>query len=176
MNKQTHRFHKILPLLLAVTLLAFTTVSMAGDRGRSKLPTITDIAETTEGFGILYAALDAAGLDGVFDGKRNFTVFAPTDDAFEDLLDDLGIDAGDLLGDKDLLVAVLSYHVTRGDRNAASVLGAGALKMLDGNITSIEVTNEGAMIEDAVITTPNVRAANGVIHIIDKVIIPPGLL
>jgi len=176
MNTQTLSSHKTLTLMLSLLLLAFTSVSMAGDKARSKLPTITDIAETTDGFGILYAALEAAGLDGKFDGKRHYTVFAPTDEAFEELLGNLGMTPEQLLGMPELLVAVLSYHVTRGDRNAASVLGAGALKMLDGNITSIKVTSEGAMIEDAVITTPNIRAGNGVIHIINKVIIPPGLL
>jgi uncharacterized surface protein with fasciclin (FAS1) repeats len=176
MNTQTLTSLKALPVMLTLLLLAFTSVSMAGEKARSKLPTITDITETTDGFGILYAALEAAGLDSKFDGERDFTVFAPTDEAFEELLKDTGLTAGALLADTDLLVAVLSYHVTRGDRNAASVLGAGALKMLDGNITSIKVTSEGAMIEDAVITTPDIRAGNGVIHIINKVIIPPGLL
>ena len=110
-------------------------------------------------------------------GKGPFTVFAPTDGAFEELLVDLKMtDPDDLLADVELLVAVLSYHVTRGDRNSGSVLGSGALKMLDRNVTSISVTNEGAMIEDAVITTPDIRASNGIIHVINKVIIPPGLL
>lgn len=174
MNTQIHSFWKSLPLMLLLTV--FTTGSMAGDKARSKLPSITEIAETTEGFGILYAALEAAGLDETFDGKRHFTVFAPTDEAFEQLLLDLGLSPGDLLSNTELLVAVLSYHVTRGDRNSGSVLGAGALKMLDRNVTSISVTSEGAMIEDAVITTPDIRASNGIIHIINKVIIPPGLL
>ena len=176
MDTQTLKSSMALPLMLTILLLAFTSASIAGDKARSKLPSITDIAETTDGFGILYAALDAAGLDGKFDGKRHFTVFAPTDEAFAELLSTLGMTADQLLGMPDLLVAVLSYHVTRGDRNASSVLGAGALKMLDGNITSISVTNQGAMIDDAVIKSTDIRARNGVIHIIDKVIIPPGLL
>lgn len=174
MNTQTLTYWKTLPIMFL--LLAFASASMAGDKARSKLPTITEIAETTEGFGILYAALEAAELDETFDGKRHFTVFAPTDEAFEELLGNLGMTPGQLLGMPDLLVAVLSYHVTRGDRNSGSVLGAGALKMLDRNVTSISVTNEGAMIEDAVITTPDIRASNGIIHVINKVIIPPGLL
>ncbi|MGB5715975.1 MAG: hypothetical protein WBN81_02675, partial [Gammaproteobacteria bacterium] len=72
MNTQTLKTWKALPLMFL--LLAFTSVSMAGDKNRSKLPTISDIAETTPGFGTLYAALEAAGLDGKFDGKRHFTV------------------------------------------------------------------------------------------------------
>jgi uncharacterized surface protein with fasciclin (FAS1) repeats len=174
MNTQTQTCWKTLPLMLL--LLVFTTGSMAGDKARSKLPTITEIAETTEGFGILYAALEAAGLDATFDGKRHFTVFAPTDEAFEQLLLDLGLTAGDLLANTELLTTVLSYHVTRGDRYSGSVLAAGALKMLDGNMTSVSVTSEGPMIDDAVITATDIRASNGVIHVINKVIIPPGLM
>jgi transforming growth factor-beta-induced protein len=173
MNTQTLTYWKTLPIMFL--LLAFASASIAGDKGRSKLPTITEIAETTDGFGILYAALEASGLDEKFDGKRHFTVFAPTDKAFEQLLIDLGISAGDLLNNTELLVTVLSYHVTRGDRYSGSVIASGALKMLDGNVTSTSVTSEGAMIDDAIIKGPDVRASNGVIHIIDKVILPPGL-
>jgi transforming growth factor-beta-induced protein len=174
MNTQTHTRWKTLPLMLL--LLVVTSGSMAGDKARSKLPTITEIAETTDGFGILYAALEAAGLDATFDGKRHFTVFAPTDEAFAQLLLDLGLTADDLLANSELLTAVLSYHVTRGDRYSGSVLAAGSLKMLDGNMTSVSVTSEGAMIDDAVIAATDIRASNGVIHVINKVIIPPGLL
>ncbi len=174
MNTQTHTCWKTLPLMLL--LLVFTSGSIAGDKARAKLPTITDIAETTEGFGILYAALEAAGLDATFDGKRHFTVFAPTDEAFEQLLEDLGLTAGDLLGNTELLVAVLQYHVSRGDRYSGSVLAAGSLKMLDGNMTSVSVTSEGPMIDDAVIVATDIRASNGVIHVINKVIIPPSLM
>jgi hypothetical protein len=77
MNTQTLTYWKTLPMMFL--LLAFASASIAGDKGRSKLPTITEIAETTDGFGILYAALEASGLDEKFDGKRHFTVFAPTD-------------------------------------------------------------------------------------------------
>jgi uncharacterized surface protein with fasciclin (FAS1) repeats len=174
MNTQTQTCWKTLPLMLL--LLVFTTGSMAGDKARSKLPTITEIAETTEGFGILYAALEAAGLDATFDGKRHFTVFAPTDEAFAQLLEDQGLTAGDLLANTELLTTVLSYHVTRGDRYSGSVLAAGALKMLDGNMTSVSVTSEGPMIDDAVIVATDIRASNGVIHVINKVIIPPSLM
>ena len=172
MNTQTLKTWKALPLMFL--LLAFTSVSMAGDKNRSKLPTISDIAETTTGFGTLYAALEAAGLDGKFDGKRHFTVFAPTDEAFARLLAANGLSAGDLLNSGDLLVSVLKYHVTRGDRRSGSVLAAGALKMLDANVTSIAVTDSGAMIDDAVITGPDNEASNGIVHIIDTVLLPPG--
>lgn len=174
MNMQTRSSWIAMPL--AVLLLAFTTVIEAGDKARSTLPTISEIAETTEGFGTLYAALQAAGLEATFDGKRHFTVFAPTDEAFDELLGELGLTADQLLANTELLTAVLKYHVTRGDRYSGSVLAAGALKMLDGNTTSTSVTEDGAMINDAVITAVDIRASNGVVHVINKVLVPPGLL
>jgi uncharacterized surface protein with fasciclin (FAS1) repeats len=174
MNMQTRTTWLTIPL--TILLLVSTSVIHAGDKARSKLPTISEIAETTEGFGTLYAALEAAGLEATFDGKRHFTVFAPTDEAFAKLLGDLGLTADQLLANTDLLVAVLQYHVTRGDRYSGSVLAAGALRMLDSNTTTTSVTGDGAMINDAVITAVDIKASNGVVHVIDKVLVPPGLL
>jgi uncharacterized surface protein with fasciclin (FAS1) repeats len=172
MHANTLNHWKALSLMLL--LMVFTSATIAGDKARSKLPSITDIAATTEGFEVLYAALETAGLDGTFDGKRHFTVFAPTDAAFSRLLEANGLTPADLLGSGDLLVSVLKYHVTRGDRLSGSVVAAGALKMLDRNIASVAVTDNGAMIDDAVITTLDIKAKNGVVHVIDTVLIPPG--
>ena len=174
MNTNSLNLAKILPLMFL--LAVFTTNGYAGEKGRKNLPTITEIADTTDGFTVLSAALEATGLDEVLDGKKQYTVFAPTDEAFMELLKDQGLTPEQLLSQPELVAAVLKFHVTRGNRYASSVLGAGALKMLDRNITSITVSSEGAMIEDAVIKTTDLRAKNGVIHIIDKVIIPPGTL
>ena len=172
MHTNTLNNWKTLPLMLL--LMAFTSVSLAGDKARSKLPTITAIADTTPGFEVLDAALETAGLDDTFDGKRHYTVFAPTDAAFTRLLEANGLTPADLLGSGDLLVSVLKYHVTRGDRQSGSVVAAGALKMLDRNIASVAVTDNGAMIDDAVITALDIKARNGVVHVIDTVLIPPG--
>ena len=174
MNTNSLNLAKILPLMFL--LAVFTTNGYAGEKGRNNLPTITEIADTTDGFTVLSAALEATGLDEALDGKKQYTVFAPTDEAFMELLKDQGLTPEQLLNQPELVAAVLKFHVTRGNRYASSVLGAGALKMLDRNITSITVSSEGAMIEDAVIKTTDLRAKNGVIHIIDKVIIPPGTL
>lgn len=165
---------KTLPQMLL--LAALTTNSHAGEKDRNNLPTITEIADTTDGFSILSAALGATGFDGVLDGKKQYTVFAPTDEAFKELLGNLGLTPQQLLNQPDLVATVLKFHVTRGNRHASSVIGAGALKMLDRNFTSMSVTAEGAMIEDAFTKTPDLRAKYAVIHIIDKLIIPPGAL
>lgn len=140
--------------------------------GRSSAPTIAGIAASNPDFSILVAALDAAGLVETFDGRRHFTVFAPTNDAFVALLGDLGLTAEELLADTDLLTAVLQFHVTRGDRNSTSVLAAGQVRMLNGQFASTSVQGGTPFIENAQITTPDIRASNGVIHVIDTVLLP----
>lgn len=175
MTRTNGSFWKTLPFLV-VLMLSYAGVSQAGDKARNNLPTITEIADTTDGFSILSAALEATGFDEVLDGKKQYTVFAPTDEAFVALLEELGLTGEQLLMMPELVADVLKFHVTRGNRYASSVVGAGALKMLDKNIADVSVTSEGAVIEGAVIKTPDIRARNGVVHIIDKVIIPPGVL
>jgi uncharacterized surface protein with fasciclin (FAS1) repeats len=164
---------KFLVMSCLVLLLGTTFLSAQSSKARSSRPSIYEVAKTTPGFEILAAALDAAGVAEAFDGHRHFTVFAPTNEAFEQLLNDLGWTAEELLGDKDLLTAVLFYHVTRGDRNAASVVAAGSLRMLDGNPASIWTDNGQAYINDSKIVQTDIRARNGLIHVIDRVLLPP---
>ena len=140
--------------------------------GRSSIPTIAGIAASNPDFSILVAALDAAGLVETFDGRRHFTVFAPTNDAFVALLGDLGLTAEELLADTDLLTAVLQFHVTRGDRNSTSVLAAGQVRMLNGQFAYTSVQGGAPFIENAQITGPDIRASNGIIHVIDAVLLP----
>jgi len=140
--------------------------------GRSALPTIVGVASTDPRFSILVAALEAADLVATFDGRRHFTVFAPTNAAFVALLGDLGLTAEELLADTDLLTAVLQFHVTRGDRNSTSVLASGRVRMLNGQFASTSVSGGVPFIENAQITTPDIRASNGIIHVIDAVLLP----
>jgi uncharacterized surface protein with fasciclin (FAS1) repeats len=163
----------LMVLVLLVGFAGITSTAEARERGRAFTPTIAEIAAGNPDFSILVAALDAAGLVDVFDNNRHFTVFAPVNQAFVELLDDLGLTAEELLGNKDLLTSVLFYHVTRGDRNSASLIGAGSVKMLDGNSAAITLENGNAYINDAMIVQPNIRARNGIIHVIDKVLLPP---
>jgi len=107
-------------------------------------------------------------------------VFAPTNDAFDAAADALlgpGSSGTDLVSalDVETLTSVLTYHVTRGDRNAKSVLGAGTLRMLDDNWTTIRTTAGVATIDDAEIVATDIAASNGIVHVIDAVILPPGL-
>lgn len=140
--------------------------------GRADLPTIADIAETNPNFSILYAALEAAGLTDTFDGRRQYTVFAPTDDAFVALLGDLGLTAEELLADTDLLTAVLLYHVTPGNRNSTAVVNSGQVRMLNGQFAPVTVDGGAPFIDGAPILDTDIRASNGTIHVIESVLLP----
>ena len=158
---------------------AATTSEGAMEARRSAEPSIAEIA-VSGGFSTLVAALDKAGLVGTFNGNKHFTVFAPTNAAFTDAavmlqIPDVaapsGVDGLDLVAalSPDELAAVLLYHVTNGDRNSTSVLAAGKLVMLDGN----QATVSAGRIDNATITAVDVRARNGIVHVIDAVILPP---
>jgi len=145
---------------------------------RSSLPTIAGTAVANPAFTTLVSALAKAGLVETFDGKRHYTVFAPTNDAFDAAGRALGFADGPALVealDVNSLTAILTYHVTLGDRNSTSVLAAGSVRMLDGNLATVSVVNGVATIENAAIVAADLRASNGLIHVIDAVLLPPAL-
>lgn len=150
---------------------AGTAVARRGRRqGASAEQTIFEIADGNENFDILVAALEETGLDAVLDSDgRQFTVFAPTDRAFEDLLEALDITAEELLALPNL-ANILLYHVTNGRRYAASVVRAPRIRMLNGGTVTVDGTtlNDG----QAEIVQTNIEASNGVIHVIDGVLLP----
>jgi uncharacterized surface protein with fasciclin (FAS1) repeats len=160
-----------LVIVLAVAATFFMPMTARADR-HSK-PTIAAVASGNADFSTLVAALDAAGLVETFNGKKHYTVFAPTNAAFEKALGDLGITAEQLLADTELLTSILLYHVTKGDRKAQSVVSAKKVKMLDGNDAMIMVKEDGAYINNAKIVTTDIMASNGIIHVIDYVLLPP---
>jgi uncharacterized surface protein with fasciclin (FAS1) repeats len=168
------RIGKALGLVSLALMLAFAVGAVAPPRA-SAAPagaSIVDIAlavnaETGE-FSTLIAALQAADLVGALDGNRHYTVFAPTDAAFAQL--ELSADnIGSL--DKATLTNILLYHVTRGDRFSQSVVGAKQLRMLNGGFTTIS-TSGGVTINGANIVAVDIDASNGVIHVIDQVLLP----
>ncbi|HMM84522.1 fasciclin domain-containing protein [Azohydromonas sp.] len=125
-------------------------------------------------FTILVEAVVAADLAGVLSGSGPFTVFAPTDAAFAALLGELGVTKDQLLADKDLLTAVLAYHVVPGRVLKAQVPVGTAIATVQGGSfsvdTSLQIT-DGRDRRAAIVAT-DVLATNGVIHVIDKVILP----
>ncbi len=161
----------VLGTLLAVVMVVFAAFSPAPVRAEE--PTIADIVVQNEGFSTLLAALQAAGLTDVFASPGSYTVFAPTNEAFQRAFDALGITAADLLADTDTLTSILLYHVTAGEVFAADVLKMDSIAMLDGNLAEFSVKGGVPYINNAPITNVDIYTSNGVIHVIDEVILPP---
>jgi len=147
--------------ILIASLIAFgmTLSAQAKD--------IVDTAVAAGNFKTLASALTAAGLIDTLKGKGPFTVFAPTDAAFAKI-PKADLDA--LLKDKAKLTAVLTYHVVPGKVMAADVK-AGKVKTVQGSELTISTTG-GVMVDKAKVTTTDIVANNGVIHVIDSVIMP----
>ena len=129
---------------------------------------IVDTAVNAGSFSTLVAAVKAAGLVDTLKGAGPFTVFAPTDEAFAKLPAGT-VDA--LLKDIPQLKKILTYHVVSGKVLAADVVKLKSAKTVEGTEVKIDASN-GVKINDAKVATPDVAADNGVIHIIDTVLIP----
>ena len=147
------------------TLIA--TVLALGAAFTVQAKDIVDTAVAAGNFKTLATALTAAGLVDTLKGKGPFTVFAPTDAAFAKI-PKADLDA--LLKDKAKLTAVLTYHVVAGKVMAADVK-AGKVKTVQGSELTISTTG-GVMVDKAKVTATDIVADNGVIHVIDTVIIP----
>lgn len=131
-----------------------------------------NIVETAKGAGqfkTLLAAVEAAGLTETLMGKGPFTVFAPTDAAFAKLGNET-IEA--VLKDKDKLTAILKYHVVSGKVMAADVVKLEAASTLNGNLP-IKVDGDTVMVGGAKVIKTDIVCGNGVIHVIDTVLLPP---
>ena len=133
--------------------------------------TIVDIAVSDENFSTLVTALDAAGLVETLQGEGPFTVFAPTNDAFE-ALPEGALDA--LLDDTEALTDVLLYHVADGKAMAADVVELDGQKVetLLGQYLDIMIDGDVVMVDNAIVTVADIEATNGVIHVIDVVLLP----
>ncbi|MCL4104734.1 UNVERIFIED_CONTAM: hypothetical protein GTU68_034173 [Idotea baltica] len=138
------------------------------------LPADKDIVDTAVGagsFNTLVAAVKAAGLVDTLKGKGPFTVFAPTDEAFAKLPE--GTVASLLKPEnKDKLVAILTYHVVAGKVMASDVVKISSAKTVNGKSASVKVSDAGVMIDNAKVLATDIETSNGVIHVIDSVILP----
>jgi len=130
---------------------------------------IVDTAVGAGSFTTLVAAVQAAGLDETLASGGPFTVFAPTDEAFAKL--PAGTVEG-LLADKDKLTAVLTYHVVSGKVMAADVVSLTEAPTVQGQNINIDASNGGVRINDASVVQADIECDNGVIHVIDSVILP----
>jgi len=167
--------------LLAVGLMAALALALGqtasaehheqGESAEMAAPgDIVVVATRAGSFDTLVRALTAAGLVETLQGAGPFTVFAPTDDAFAKI-PKADLDA--LLADKEKLTAVLTYHVVAGKLMAADVVGLDSTKTVQGQSIDIDTTG-GVTLDGAKIVATDIMATNGVIHVIDTVILPEG--
>jgi len=162
----------LIPLL--VFALAAAIISCDEEEEATPTPTpvlqdIVDIAVADDRFETLVAALQAADLVGTLQGEGPFTVFAPTDDAFDNL------PAGtvdSLLQDIPALTDVLLYHIVSGKVMAADVVGLTSATTVLGQDVTVTVEEGNVFINDAQVIITDIEASNGVIHVIDTVLIP----
>ncbi|MBT8089627.1 MAG: fasciclin domain-containing protein [Gammaproteobacteria bacterium] len=158
--------------VLAVACLGFiAAVANAGHHGAYKAKDVVDTAVAAGQFNTLAAALEAADLVGTLKGDGPFTVFAPTDAAFAKLPEGT---VAELLKpeNRDRLVAVLTYHVVAGKVYAADVVKLQAATTVNGSDVSIDASGGSVRINDANVVKTDISASNGVIHVIDTVILP----
>lgn len=132
--------------------------------------TVVDVALSSEDFSTLVAALQKADLVDTLKGDGPFTVFAPTNAAFEKLLKDLNITAADLLSQPDLS-KVLLYHVVSGNVMSTDLTDGMDAKTINGETVKVALGDK-VMINNATVTTPDLKAGNGVVHVIDTVLVP----
>ncbi len=152
---------------------------MHNEKVNSTNGTILDIASTNESFTVLAQAVEFAGLGEALDGKRQLTVFAPTDDAFGKLLaeDQTAQELLESLG-KETVRDILLYHVAPGKRVSNAVLGSKQINTLLKKFIDVELDGSNLTVGNeengfANVVATDVFASNGVIHVIDVVMLPP---
>jgi uncharacterized surface protein with fasciclin (FAS1) repeats len=166
-----------LRILLVFTLL-FSTAAWAGGYNKSDAkpameakPSIVEIAAGNEDFSTLVAALQAADLVGVLEGEGPFTVFAPTNAAFAALPEGT-LDSLLKPENKQQLIDILTYHVLPGAVYAADVTQLSSATTVQGSNVDIMTSMGKVKIDNAQVVTTDIKASNGVIHVIDAVILP----
>jgi uncharacterized surface protein with fasciclin (FAS1) repeats len=157
-------------LALGVTLLA-----ACGDGGGNR--NLAETANGSQNLTVLAEAVAAADLGGTLAGPGPFTLFAPTDAAFAALLMELGLTKAQLLADKPLLTKVLTYHVVAGEVKKADIALGKGVTTLEGGFFKIDTAAGDVVITDgrnrtSKITATDVQATNGVIHLVNKVLLP----
>lgn len=130
---------------------------------------IVAVASSAGDFNTLVAAVKAAGLVETLQSDGPFTVFAPTDEAFAAIPE---ADLNALLADKEALTAVLTYHVVPGKVMASDVVALKSAETVNGQSIDIKVWDGKVSVDGANVTATDIEASNGVIHVIDAVILP----
>lgn len=160
----------ILSMFLPVLLVGTLSFVSKADDSKKASKDIVDTAIEAGNFKTLAAALTEADLIETLKGEGPFTVFAPTDEAFAKLPEGT---VESLLGDKKALTNVLLYHVVSGKVMAKDVVNLNSAETVQGSSVKIKVVDGKVMINDAQVTIADLETSNGVIHVIDTVILPP---
>ena len=161
------------PSIDATALLVADAMESEAMEEEMEVGTIVDVAVEAGSFNTLVAAVTAADLAETLSGEGPFTVFAPTDEAFAALPAGL-VDALLLPENKDALVAILTYHVL-GAEVPSSDVTTGPVATLEGEDIDLVVSADGVTVNGADVVAVDVEASNGVIHVIDAVLVPPSI-
>ncbi|XBQ09614.1 MAG: fasciclin domain-containing protein [Salinarimonas sp.] len=157
---------RFLKTMTAAVAALFMTVSV------SKAQDIVDTAVAADGFETLVAAVQAAELVDTLKGEGPFTVFAPTDEAFAALPEGT-VESLLQPENRDQLVAVLTYHVLPGKVMSTDIAGQEVSpETVQGQTLTVDATGDSVMVNDATVVQADIEASNGVIHVIDMVLIP----
>ena len=167
MLKNTFAFATIAAVVLTVATSGTTAV-------RAETRDVVDTAIAAGSFKTLAKALDAAGLVNTLKGAGPFTVFAPTDEAFAKLPDGT-LETLLKPENKEKLRRILTYHVVPGTVMAADVVKLHSAKAVSGDTITVKVQDGVVHVDNATVTSADVLASNGVIHVINSVILPKGL-
>jgi uncharacterized surface protein with fasciclin (FAS1) repeats len=152
------------------TTVATETTEAMEEEDMAESNTIVDIAVADGRFDTLVTAVTEAGLVETLSGEGPFTVLAPTDDAFDALPEGL-LDT--VLADQELLTSILTYHVLDGAVPAADVVTLDSATTLQGEDIAIVVDGDTVTINGATVIITDIEASNGIIHVIDAVLLPP---
>jgi uncharacterized surface protein with fasciclin (FAS1) repeats len=159
------RFRRISLAIFAILPLAFSSVQV-------RAQDIVDTAVSAGQFNTLVAAVQAAGLVETLKGEGPFTVFAPTDEAFAALPEGT-VETLLKPENKDQLIAVLTYHVVPGKIMSADIAGKSSqVASVEGSSLSVDATMGGVKVDQASVVTADIETDNGVIHVIDQVVLP----
>ena len=165
---------KSLLLMSATLVLSLFNVAHAGhhEGGHSNMgPSIVELAAGNDDLSTLVAAVKAAGLVGVLSGDGPYTVFAPTNAAFAKLPEGT-VESLLKPESKDQLTAILTYHVVSGKVKAADVVKLDSAKTVEGSSVTITATDAGVKVDAANVIMTDIAASNGVVHVIDSVLLP----
>ena len=167
MLKKTFAFATVAAVVLTVAASGTTAV-------RAETRDVVDTAIAAGSFKTLAKALDAAGLVTTLKGAGPFTVFAPTDEAFAKLPDGT-LETLLKPENKEKLRRILTYHVVAGKVMASDVVKLQSARAVSGDTITVKVEDGVVHVDNATVTSADVLASNGVIHVIDSVILPKGL-